>query len=76
MIWIAVILFWILCEFVNFGFTFNYFQKEFSLIAAERRKSHRNHAIFQAMTGPIGTLVIAMEGGMKHGWSLSPKNKV
>lgn len=66
---IALILFWLGCGVLAYGFTFAYFQLEYKDIvhlpgmASDSRRTAR----VMAIAGPIGLVVALACGGTKHG---------
>lgn len=63
------ILFWVICGAFDYAFSFAYFQRKYTLIAAEQYASQRRHCIGMALGGPIALLasLYAFDGAFSYG---------
>lgn len=63
----VVVVFWVICGVLAYGYTFAYFQTEYKLIAEESYKSDKSFALEAFFFGPISLLVCITRGDTKHG---------
>lgn len=62
-----IIVFWIVCAVLDYGFSFAFLQREFELIAKEQRYKDMTHCFFWCLGGPLSLVATALTFGFKHG---------
>lgn len=66
--WLAFAVFWIACGVLDYGITFAYFQRKYTLIAEKQYHSDRRHSMVMALAGPIGLLSTFATGTYGYGF--------
>jgi hypothetical protein len=67
---VALIIFWVVCGVLNYGFYVAHFQRKYASIAEETATSDRIYGVIVFFTGPFGLFSIIINGFYKHGWML------
>lgn len=61
---------WVISGFINFGFTFAYFQRGWPDIAKENYKDDLYFCIIDSLCGPISLIATCIKKEYKHGFKL------
>jgi lipid-A-disaccharide synthase-like uncharacterized protein len=62
------IILWFLSGFIGAGFSYAYFQREFSSIAKEGRQQDTIFSCISILGGPLQLLIALLLNHYKHGW--------
>ena len=62
-----IILFWVLCSILVYGFQFAMWQKEFPSLAKEDYKSDKLRSLVISIGGPIILIIMLIEYDCKYG---------
>jgi len=69
--WLIFWVVWVACGVLNYGSNFAYFQENWPELAKEHRREDTRFSWFMAVVGPIGTLILLLEGDLlQYGWRL------
>ena len=69
MIWaIGLLVFWVVCGILNYGFEVAYFQGEYPKIAQENKVTDRVFAGIGSLAGPCALFANAIFCGFRHGF--------
>jgi hypothetical protein len=62
--------FWGVCGFLTYGWSFAYWQRRYPEIAAENYREDKINSLFFAALGPIGLLTVIAQEGWRYGFKL------
>lgn len=64
---LLILLIWLICSVLTYGFSFGLFQREFPCLAVKGYKEDMRISLFFALFGPFGLIGLFLAAGFKHG---------